>query len=57
MSDDSMYSDIINIPHWEPSCHIRMSMDERAAQFAPFAALVGYDELIDSIEKNHNEEH
>lgn len=33
------YDDIINIPHWEPTCRKRMSMEARAAQFAPFAAL------------------
>ena len=42
------YADIIDLPHWEPgSRHPRMSLHDRAAQFAPFAALVGYDEMID----------
>ncbi len=42
------YADIINIPHWEPnSKHPRMSLHDRAAQFAPFAALSGYDEMVD----------
>lgn len=40
------YDDIINIGHYEPKRHKRMSMDQRAAQFAPFAALVGYDSEI-----------
>ena len=43
MSD---YYDIINLPHYEPKHHPRMSMWNRAAQFAPFAALTGYDAAI-----------
>lgn len=40
------YDDIINLPHWDPSAHQRMPLESRAAQFAPFAALVSYDEAI-----------
>ena len=40
------YDDIINIPHYEPKYHPRMSKYKRSAQFAPFAALVGYDEQV-----------
>lgn len=40
------YDDIINLPHYEPKYHPRMSMWNRAAQFAPFAALTGYDTAI-----------
>jgi hypothetical protein len=40
------YDDIINLPHHEPKNHPRMSMWNRAAQFAPFAALTGYDDAI-----------
>ena len=36
----------INLPHFEPKHHPRMSMWNRAAQFAPFAALTGYDTAI-----------
>ena len=40
------YDDIINIKHFEPKYHERMSIKSRAAQFAPFKSLVGfYDEL------------
>lgn len=42
------YSDIINLPHHEPRNHPRMSMEARAAQFAPFAALTGYNEAIEA---------
>ena len=42
------YGDIIDLPHWEPGKkHPRMSLHDRAAQFAPFAALVGYDDMVD----------
>ena len=44
------YDDIINLPHYEPKHHPRMSMRNRAAQFAPFAALTGYDDAIRSAE-------
>ncbi len=40
------YDDIINLPHFEPKKHPRMSMWNRAAQFAPFAALTGYGAAI-----------
>ena len=40
------YDDIINQPHYEPKHHPRMSIWNRAAQFAPFAALTGYDAAI-----------
>lgn len=40
------YSDIINLPHPEPTQHPRMSMYQRAAQFAPFAALNGHGDAI-----------
>ena len=44
--DLSKYEKIINIPHHEPINHRRMSRNNRAAQFAPFAALNGFEETI-----------
>ncbi|MCD7889644.1 MAG: YolD-like family protein [Oscillospiraceae bacterium] len=41
------YSDIINLPHHISKTHPQMSMQDRAAQFSPFAALTGYDDAID----------
>ena len=41
------YDDILYLPHPEPQNHPRMSRRQRAAQFSPFAALVGYDEAIE----------
>ena len=40
------YDDIINLPHHISSKHPRLSMEQRAAQFAPFAALTGYGDSI-----------
>ena len=40
------YEDIINLPHHVSKRHPQMSMWNRAAQFAPFAALTGYDDAI-----------
>ena len=40
------YDDIINLPHHVSPTRPRMSMHDRAAQFAPFAALVGYDDAV-----------
>ena len=42
----SKYDEIINITHFDPVNHKRMSMTERAAQFSPFAALTGYSESV-----------
>jgi len=40
------YSDIINMKR-PPLKHERMTMENRAAQFSPFAALTGYEASID----------
>lgn len=41
-----VYADIIDIPHHQSNDRNHMSLYDRAAQFAPFAALVGYDDLV-----------
>lgn len=41
-----MKEDIISLPHPVSPRRKRMSMQERAAQFAPFAALTGFDDRI-----------
>ena len=38
------YDSIIELPHYEPRYHMRMDRSKRAAQFAPYDALVGYRE-------------
>lgn len=40
------YQDIINLPHHVSKKHPQMSIDRRAAQFSPFAALTGYEDVI-----------
>ena len=40
------YKDIINLPHKQSTKRPRMPLLDRAAQFAPFAALTGYDDAI-----------
>ena len=40
------YDDIINYPHHQSKTHSKMSLYDRSAQFAPFAALSGYGEAI-----------
>ena len=51
------YNDIINLPHHVSQKHARMSLGERSAQFAPFSALTGYDEVIKETARkiNNNE--
>ncbi len=46
-NDPHRYDDIISLPHPTSSRHPRMSVYNRAAQFSPFAALTGYDALVD----------
>ncbi len=41
------YEDIINLPYPYPSSHRKMPQSNRAAQFAPFAALNGFEEAIE----------
>ena len=40
------YDDIINLPHYVSKKRPQMSIEARSAQFAPFAALTGYDERV-----------
>lgn len=50
------YEEIINLPHHVSDKHPRMSMYNRAAQFAPFAALTGHYEAISRTAASHIEE-
>ena len=47
------YQDIINLEHYELK-HPRMSRYNRAAQFAPFAALTGYYEKVKEVARLTN---
>ena len=40
------YDDMIDMPHHVSRVHPQMRMEERAAQFSPFAALTGYGAVI-----------
>ena len=44
--DPHRYDDIIHLPHPTSGKHPRMPRPNRAAQFAPFAALSGYEDAV-----------
>ena len=46
MNAQLKYSDIINLPHHVSTKHPHMSREQKAAQFAPFAALTGFDDDV-----------
>ena len=46
-----VYADIIGLPHHVSENRPHMSIHDRAAQFAPFAALTGYDEMVREEER------
>ncbi len=52
----SKYKDIIDLDHYELRYHNRMSIENRAAQFSPFAALTGYSESIKETSRLTKEE-
>jgi len=45
------YDDIINLPHHQSKTHKPMSREDRAAQFAPFAALTGHGDALRETER------
>ena len=47
------YEEILHHPHYEPKNHPRASKETRAAQFSPFAALTGFDGILDFTVKTH----
>jgi hypothetical protein len=47
MADEkNPYANILHLPHYQSKTHPQMSMLSRAAQFSPYAALVGFDGVI-----------
>ena len=50
-----VYADIIDHPHWQSPVHPRMSMYQRAAQFAPFDALEGFMDMIREAQRTTEE--
>ena len=51
------YDDIIGLtpPEPDPRRHPRMLVRDRAAQFAPFAALTGYEDVIGETARREQE--
>lgn len=49
--DVHRYDDIIDLPHHISKVHPRMTVQSRAAQFSPFAALTGYDAAVRETER------
>ncbi len=41
------YEDIIHLPYHPSKVHPQMSIHDRAAQFAPFAALTGFEDAVE----------
>ena len=50
------YEDIINMPHHVSTHFPRMSMEGRAAQFSPFAALTGLGAAIRRVAEHPDEQ-
>ncbi len=48
---DHPYADIIDMPHHVSKDRPHLSMHQRAAQFSPFAALVGYEDVIEETRR------
>ena len=45
--DEHRYDDIMDLPHHQSKERTHMSLHDRAAQFATFAALAGHEEAIE----------
>lgn len=52
-SDTSRYNDIMKSPRHVSRAHLPMPQEDRAAQFAPFAALTGYHQLLAETAKRY----
>jgi hypothetical protein len=52
-NDTSRYQDIMDAPRHVSRAHLPMPQIDRAGQFAPFAALTGYKELLDKTAKRY----
>lgn len=55
MENYKEYEDIIYLPHYESKKHVRMTLKNRSAQFAPFAALTGFEDEIEKTRKKSEE--
>ena len=52
-NDTSRYNDIMDVPRHVSRAHLPMTKQDRAGQFAPFAALTGYRELLDKTAQRY----
>ncbi|MFR0771159.1 MAG: hypothetical protein ACLSH6_02745 [Limosilactobacillus pontis] len=52
-NDTSRYNDIMDVPRHISRAHLPMTKQDRAGQFAPFAALTGYRELLDKAAQRY----
>ena len=50
------YGDILSRPHPVSKTHPPMARGDRAAQFAPFAALAGFEEAIRHAQKEYEKQ-
>ena len=55
-NDEHWYDDIIGLPHHVSRKHPQMPLLDRAAQFAPFAALTGHEAAIKETARLTEEE-
>ncbi len=55
-TDTHKYDDIINLPHHQSKTRPHMSLYDRAAQFSPFSALTGYDDILKDAAKQNEDE-
>ena len=53
MKSRDTYDDIINLPHHTSATRPHMALADRAAQFAPFAALNGHSAIISRTAESH----
>lgn len=51
--DFAQYADMLHLPRYVSKRHTQMPRCDRAAQFAPFAALTGHQEVIRQTELEH----
>ena len=51
--DNRKYAGIMNLPHHVSPTRPQMPISDRAAQFSPFAALTGHQEVIRQMERDH----
>lgn len=54
--EEHRYDDIIDLPHHVSRRHPQMELLDRAAQFVPFAALTGWEAMLQETAKRTEEE-